>query len=86
MMPFKDLKRVDICIYAAPFGVVPLTIDDVYPMSQFEIASPLDLETIDYITLQISNYIFDNNYNCVVLHRDNSDFGNRVLKICKKIF
>ncbi|MFQ6065641.1 MAG: tRNA guanosine(15) transglycosylase TgtA, partial [Candidatus Bathyarchaeia archaeon] len=35
-----------VCIYAAPFGVVPIELDGVYPLSQYEIAAPLDLETI----------------------------------------
>ena len=41
--------KVHVCVYAAPFGVIPLELDEVYPLSQHEAAVPLDLETVNYV-------------------------------------
>ena len=50
-------SKVHVCVYAAPFGVVPLELDEVYPLSQHEAALPLDLETVDYVANQTAEYI-----------------------------
>jgi hypothetical protein len=44
-------------VYAAPFGVVPLELDEIYPLSQHETATPHDVETIDYVADQVIRYI-----------------------------
>ena len=59
-----------MCIYAAPFGVVPIELDEVYPLSQHEVASPLDLETVDYVASQTAEYIKRSSYAGVVLLND----------------
>ena len=59
-----------VCVYAAPFGVIPLELDEVYPLSQHEIATPLDLETIDYVAGQVKNYVAASSYKKVVLVED----------------
>ncbi len=48
---FPDKQEtIEVCVYAAPFGVIPLELSEIYPLSQHEIAEPVDLETIHYIT------------------------------------
>src|SRR5665648_773067 len=59
--------QVHVCVYAAPFGVVPLELDEVYPLSQHETTLPLDLETVDYVAGQAAGYIQRNGYRSVVL-------------------
>ncbi|MCW3986515.1 MAG: tRNA guanosine(15) transglycosylase TgtA [Candidatus Bathyarchaeota archaeon] len=59
-----------ICIYAAPFGVIPLELDEMYPLSQHEIATPMDLETIKYVAEQVKNFIAASSYEKVVLVED----------------
>jgi len=59
-----------ICIYAAPFGVIPLELDEMYPLSQHEIATPMDLETIKYVAEQVKNFIAASSYKKVVLVED----------------
>ncbi|MEM2094766.1 MAG: tRNA guanosine(15) transglycosylase TgtA, partial [Candidatus Bathyarchaeia archaeon] len=39
------LENIGICVYSAPFGVTPVELDEVYPLSQFEAARPFDYET-----------------------------------------
>ncbi|MEM2896805.1 MAG: tRNA guanosine(15) transglycosylase TgtA, partial [Candidatus Bathyarchaeia archaeon] len=39
-------NKLHLCMYAIPYGAVPIEIDDVYPFSQTETASPPDFETV----------------------------------------
>ncbi|KYH40862.1 MAG: 7-cyano-7-deazaguanine tRNA-ribosyltransferase, partial [Candidatus Bathyarchaeota archaeon B63] len=54
--------RLHICFYVPPFGVVPEEIGDAYPLSQFEIACPPDLETLMYVAQQIVEYVKRSGY------------------------
>ncbi|MEM3378431.1 MAG: tRNA guanosine(15) transglycosylase TgtA [Candidatus Bathyarchaeia archaeon] len=75
-------SRVHVCFYAAPFGVVPLELDEVYPLSQHEVAMPLDKETIEYVAKQVSDYIMQTSYESVVLLDDPQQWGSKVKKYC----
>jgi 7-cyano-7-deazaguanine tRNA-ribosyltransferase len=76
-------SKIHICVYAAPFGVVPLELDEVYPLSQHEAALPLDLETVDYVARQTREYIERMAYASVVLLNDAKLWKNTVEKACK---
>ena len=92
---FKDARRVinrlgaekaalvHVCFYAAPFGIVPLELDEVYPLSQHEAALPLDCEVKDYVAAQVAAYIERSNYSAVVLINDPNTWDNTVKKQCK---
>ena len=83
---FKDhLNKTHICFYAAPFGVIPIELDEVYPLSQHEIALPLDKETIEYVTKQVADYINGTNYENVVLLHAPRVWSQNVLNACRKI-
>jgi 7-cyano-7-deazaguanine tRNA-ribosyltransferase len=73
-----------ICVYSAPFGVIPLELDEVYPLSQHEIATPLDLETIGYVAGKVKNYVAASSYKKVVLVEDLMWKG-KVSAACKHI-
>jgi 7-cyano-7-deazaguanine tRNA-ribosyltransferase len=75
--------NIHVCFYAAPFGVIPLELDEVYPLSQHEIALPLDRETVDYVAAQVSDYIKRAHYETVVLLHDSQQWGNSAKKLCK---
>jgi 7-cyano-7-deazaguanine tRNA-ribosyltransferase len=82
---FKErLKEVHVCFYAAPFGVIPIELDEVYPLSQNEIALPLDKETVEYVASQVANYIDCMNYKMVIFFHDSKNWGKTVLKSCRK--
>ena len=86
---FKKIKkalsaRVHVCFYAAPFGVTPLELDEVYPLSQHETALPLDKETIAYVANQAADYIQRTHYETVVLLHDSQHWSNSVKKACSK--
>ncbi len=59
-----------VCVYAAPFGVVPMELDEIYPLSQHEVRMPLDFETIEYVAERVKNYISASRYKHVVLVED----------------
>ena len=74
--------NIHVCFYAAPFGVIPLELDEVYPLSQHEIALPLDQETIEYVATQASEYITRTHYEAVVLLHDPQHWGESVKAQC----
>jgi len=80
----KLAGKVHVCFYAAPFGVIPLELDEVYPLSQHEIAMPLDTETVDYVANQAAEYIRQQRYETVVLLHDPEQWGNKVKTQCSK--
>ena len=63
--------------------MVPLELDEVYPLSQHEAALPLDLETVDYVANQTSEYIKRTSYVGVVLLNDPKLWKDTVKKACK---
>jgi 7-cyano-7-deazaguanine tRNA-ribosyltransferase len=80
----EPAANVHVCFYAAPFGVVPLELDEVYPLSQHDIALPLDQETVEYVATQASEYITRTHYETVVLLNDSQHWGNSVKAQCAK--
>ncbi len=83
--PTERLHKLHICFYEAPFGVIPLELDEVYPLSQHETAMPPDKETVEYVASQVADYIGRNNYRMVLMFHNLEDWGEEVLKACKKV-
>ncbi|MEM2108717.1 MAG: tRNA guanosine(15) transglycosylase TgtA [Candidatus Bathyarchaeia archaeon] len=77
-------SKVHVCFYAAPFGLIPLELDEVYPLSQHEVALPLDKETIEYVAKQVSDYILQTCYDTVVLIADPKQWGSSIKKCCSR--
>ena len=80
----EKLDLVHVCTYAAPFGVVPLELDDVYPISQSMISSPYDQETIGYVARELEDYIAETAYRQVVLLRESKVWKGKVLAACRR--
>jgi 7-cyano-7-deazaguanine tRNA-ribosyltransferase len=86
---FKRISKavtanVHVCFYVAPFGVIPLELDEVYPLSQHETALPLDEATICYVAEQVADYIQHASYEFVVLLHDPEQWGNSVKAACRR--
>jgi len=77
--------QIHICVYCAPFGVIPLELDEVYPLSQHETASPFDVETVYYVAKQTAQYITRSNYQSVVLLNDPKLWKDIIKKACKQV-
>jgi predicted RNA-binding protein len=73
-----------VCVYAAPFGVIPLELDEVYPLSQHEVAIPPDCETIDYVAERVKSYIAASSFRKIVLLED-LPWNGRVSAACRRI-
>lgn len=90
---FKDVlhslreksNRIHVCFYAAPFGMVPIELDEVYPLSQHDTVTPLDKETIAYVADEIVDYIDRTNYKTVILVSDPENWNQTINNTCKKI-
>jgi 7-cyano-7-deazaguanine tRNA-ribosyltransferase len=80
----EKFDQVHVCTYAAPFGVIPLELSEVYPLSQYEIASPLDSETVTYVAKQVANYIEQTNYKKIILLRDPQIWRGKVTAACRR--
>jgi 7-cyano-7-deazaguanine tRNA-ribosyltransferase len=78
----ESLGEIHVCTYAAPFGVIPIELDEVYPLSQHEIATPLDAETVDYVADQVAKYIDATNYKKVVLIENPEEWKDKITETC----
>ncbi|MCW3982192.1 MAG: DUF5591 domain-containing protein, partial [Candidatus Bathyarchaeota archaeon] len=79
-----EQELVHVCVYAAPFGVVPLELDEVYPLSQHEIATPVDLETVGYVAERVRDYLASSSYKKIVLVED-AAWKGRVSSACNRL-
>jgi 7-cyano-7-deazaguanine tRNA-ribosyltransferase len=80
----EKVDLVHVCTYAAPFGVIPTELDDVYPLSQNEIASPFDAETVSYVAKKAANYIENTNYDRVILLRNLNVWKGKIVAACRR--
>jgi 7-cyano-7-deazaguanine tRNA-ribosyltransferase len=83
--PKEKTGKVHVCFYAAPFGVVPIELDEVYPLSQHETVLPLDKETVEYVANQVADYINRTNYKTIILLNDPENWNKTILNMCKRI-
>jgi len=80
----NQVDKVHVCTYAAPFGIIPIELDEVYPLSQHEIATPLDAETITYVTKQVANYIETTSYEKIILLQDAENWKGKIVASCRR--
>ncbi|UCE16056.1 MAG: tRNA guanosine(15) transglycosylase TgtA [Candidatus Bathyarchaeota archaeon] len=78
------MGKVHVCTYAAPFGVIPRELEEVYPLSQYELATPLDAEMIEYVAKRISEYIITMNYKKVALLRNIEMWKGKIATACRR--
>ncbi len=71
-------SKVHVAVFCAPFGVVPLELDEVYPLSQHEAALPLDSETVGYVASQAAQYIKQMPYSSVTMLNDAKTWKNHI--------
>lgn len=77
-------NSVHVCFYEAPFGIVPLELDEVYPLSQHESALPPDEETVEYVAVQVADHISRGKYRTVLLFHNSEKWNSKVLEACRK--
>lgn len=79
-----DTDLLHVCTYSAPFGVVPMELDEIYPLSQNEIAFPFDAETLFYVAKQAEDYIKNTNYQQVILLREPKVWKGKIMAACRR--
>lgn len=78
-------KTIHICFYDAPLGIIPLELDEVYPLSQHETAIPFDKGTMNYVANQVADYVRDSEYSLVVLFDDTQNWGNNIKNTVRRV-
>jgi 7-cyano-7-deazaguanine tRNA-ribosyltransferase len=81
----EQTNTVHVCFYAAPFGVIPLELDEVYPLSQHETSMPLECEVKNYVARQVAHYIKRSNYGELILLDEPKNWGSSIRRECKRI-
>lgn len=81
----EHLKKVHVCFYGSPFSIVPIELDEVYPLSQHETALALDCETSKNVAKDLANFISCADYEQIVLFSDPEKNGKSISGTCKKI-
>ncbi|MBE6510338.1 MAG: tRNA guanosine(15) transglycosylase TgtA [Methanobrevibacter millerae] len=61
-----DADNTDFMVLDVPFGLIPLEIDEVYPLSQSATPKIRDKDSIDFISSFLSDFI--ENYEQVLIH------------------
>ena len=61
-----DADNTDFMVLDVPFGLIPLEIDEVYPLSQSAAPKIRDKDSIDFISSFLSDFI--ENYEQVLIH------------------
>jgi 7-cyano-7-deazaguanine tRNA-ribosyltransferase len=66
----SDDSGLHYCLFGYPFGVVPLELDEVFPLSQFEASNSTTSETLDYVLKHVMKYILNGKHGCnhIVIH------------------
>ena len=72
------LEEIHVCFVAAPYGVVPESLAETYPLSQYEIAEPLDHETREFTVDKTVEYVEATVHQKVVLVRGGDPFDERL--------
>jgi 7-cyano-7-deazaguanine tRNA-ribosyltransferase len=81
----KNSENLHICFYSVPYGCVPADLSETFPLSQYEIAEPLDYETIKYAAKNLSEYLTINLHKRIILLIGKEDLDYEIKKVVLKI-
>jgi len=80
-----DSENVQICFYSAPFGVTPAELSETYPLSQFEIADPPDIETLIFTAENIATFVAETDSKTVILISGGDELDKWVTARCEQV-
>jgi len=83
--PILRDRRIHTCMYGSPYGVTPLEIDDVYPLSQTESPTPTDLETERFVASTIQEYVASSRYERIIFHATNDSLSRHLIPALKRL-
>jgi 7-cyano-7-deazaguanine tRNA-ribosyltransferase len=68
-IPEEIQEGWDICFYDSPYGCIPASLSETYPLSQSQIAEPIDYETLRFTVEGIKEYLRSARYGKIILLR-----------------
>jgi len=77
--------EIHVCFYDVPFGVIPIELDQNYPLTQYVAAKSPDFETIDFVSKIVRRYILESRYEAAFLVEGENKFGEKISKVFKSI-
>ncbi|NQT09366.1 tRNA guanosine(15) transglycosylase TgtA [Candidatus Bathyarchaeota archaeon] len=80
-----DSENVQICFYSAPFGVTPAELSETYPLSQFEIVNPPDIETLIFTAENIATFVAETDSKNVTLISGGDELDKWVTARCEQV-
>jgi len=80
----EEADDVLVCFYAAPFGVVPVDLAETYPLSQFEAAEPLDVETLTVTADAVGSFVAECGCHEVVIYAGEEALDSLVEVKCRE--
>jgi 7-cyano-7-deazaguanine tRNA-ribosyltransferase len=80
-----DSENVQICFYSAPFGVTPAELSETYPLSQFEIIDPQDIETLIFTAENIATFVAETDSKNVTLISGGDELDKWVTTRCEQV-
>jgi 7-cyano-7-deazaguanine tRNA-ribosyltransferase len=85
----RDLRKVHICTVSKFFGLVPMELDETYPLAQHEVPRTIDLESKRLISHTLKTYIKSHKYSGVIIHFDHrvigKDSAKRIVNLCEQL-
>ena len=78
-------RRVHVCLYGSPYGLIPIEISDVYPLAQTEFPSSMDSETERYALDQIRGYVATSDYKAVIVSAKGDLFSRRLMSLLRRL-
>ncbi len=74
----SKLNIIKMCFYCAPLGVVPIELDDVYPVSQMQ-STYTDKKTKEHVINSIAAYIQRIKYDHIILYSERKNEISQLL-------
>nr|MDO8100731.1 tRNA guanosine(15) transglycosylase TgtA [Candidatus Njordarchaeota archaeon] len=65
-----QLKKIHVCTVSKFFGLIPMELDETYPLAQHEVPRTPDMESKKLISHTIKTYIKNHTYKAAVIHVD----------------
>ncbi|MEM2901912.1 MAG: tRNA guanosine(15) transglycosylase TgtA [Candidatus Bathyarchaeia archaeon] len=77
-VPYQEASSRHMCFYGVPFGVVPIELDDVYPVSQTEVSDREEEESIRATAPTVIRYLEKNDYDVVYFLVEQDSYWRRL--------
>ncbi|MEM2214532.1 MAG: tRNA guanosine(15) transglycosylase TgtA [Candidatus Nezhaarchaeales archaeon] len=80
----RGFENIKFLFYDFPFCLIPLELEGVYPLSQYEVPSKIDMLTKRYVSIKISELLSILRPRSIVLYNDLKRWGKHIEAACRK--